>query len=159
MPLKEIYKHLPLGKLCSMVTKPYFGALILKMEKLGMTKDFSVLILIEKQNNCTQQFISDTLQVDKVTMVKTIDGLVKKDFVKRVQNVKDRREYFIELTPKGKKILPKIHKAIEELNKVAFKGMNSTEQKKFYEALVTVSDNVKHFPSSHIIVYKTAKKK
>jgi len=142
-----------------MVTKPYFGALIQKMEALGLEKDFSVLILIEKQNNCTQQFISDTLQVDKVTMVKTIDGLAKKDFVKRVQNTKDRREYFIELTPKGKKILPKIHKAIKELNQVAFKGMKEKEQSKFYETLAIVGENVKHFPASHIIVYKTAKRK
>ncbi|MGZ3865892.1 MAG: MarR family winged helix-turn-helix transcriptional regulator, partial [Bacteroidia bacterium] len=148
MPIKQIYKHLPLGKLCSMVTKPYFGALIQKMESLGLEKDFSVLILIEKQDNCTQQFISDTLQIDKVTMVKTVDGLVKKGLVKRVQNAKDRREYFIELTPKGKKILPKIHKAIKELNEVAFNGMKAKEQQKFYETLVTVSENVKHFPSS-----------
>jgi DNA-binding MarR family transcriptional regulator len=159
MPLKDIYKHLPLGKLCSMVTKPYFGALLLKMEHLGLEKDFSVLILIEKQKNCTQQFISDTLQIDKVSMVKTIDGLVKKDFVSRKQNADDRREYFIELTAKGHKILPKIHKAIKELNEVAFKGLKPKESKTFYETLVKVSDNVKHFPSSHIIVYKTAKKK
>lgn len=159
MPLSDIYKHMPLGKLCSMVTKPYFGALIQKMEQHGIEKDFSVLILLEKRKNCTQQFISDTLQIDKVSMVKIIDSFSKKELVKRIQNTKDRREYFIELTNKGHKLLPKIHKAINELNEVAFKGLKPKERKEFYEALVKVSDNVKHFPSSHIIVYKTAKKK
>src|ERR1700758_496029 len=159
MSLKDIYKYMPLGKLCSMVTKPYFGALILKTERLGLEKDFSVLILIEKKENCTQQYISDALQIDKVTMVKTIDGLSKKDFVKRTQNPKDRREYFIELTKKGETLLPKIHKAINELNEVAFKGVKPKDRKFFYETLARVSDNVKEFPSSHIIVYKTTTKK
>jgi DNA-binding MarR family transcriptional regulator len=159
MSLKDIYKFMPLGKLCSMVTKPYFGALILKMEHLGLEKNFSVLILIEKKENCTQQYISDTLQIDKVTMVKVIDDLTKKNLVRRVQNPKDRREYFIELTVAGYKILPKIHKAIKELNDVAFKGLKPKEQKEFYETLVKVSDNVKAFPISHIVVYKATKKK
>ncbi|HWY37869.1 MAG TPA: MarR family transcriptional regulator [Bacteroidia bacterium] len=159
MSLKEIYKHMPLGKLCSMVTKPYFGALILKMEYLGLEKNFSVLILIEQKQNCTQQYISDTLQIDKVSMVKIIDEFAKKGLVKRIQNPKDRREYFIELTAKGHKILPQIHKGIRELNDVAFKGLTQKERKEFYQTLVKVSDNVKGFPSSHIIVYKTAKRK
>src|ERR1700741_550307 len=159
MSLKDIYKHMPLGKLCSMVTTPYFGALILKMERLGLEKNFSVLILIEKKENCTQQYISGTLQIDKVTMVKVIDDLTKKNLVKRIQNPKDRREYFIELTAAGHKILPKIHKAIKELNEVAFKGLKPKEQKEFYETLVKVSDNVKEFPTSHIVIYKATKKK
>ena len=149
---------MPLGKLCSMVTKPYFGALILKTEALGIEKNFSVLILIEQKQNCTQQFISDTLQIDKVSMVKIIDGFSGDGLVERKQNPKDRREYFIELTAKGRKVLPKIHKAIKELNDVAFKGLSTKEQKTFYTTLAKVGENVKDFPSAHIIVYKTAKR-
>lgn len=159
MPIKDIYLNMPLGKLCSMVTKPYFGGLILKLQHIGIEKDFSVLILIEQKQNCTQQFISDTLQIDKVSMVKIIDGFAKKQLVKRVQNQKDRREYFIELTEKGYKLLPKIYQAIDELNDVAFKGLKQKERKEFYKALVKVIGNVKDFPSSHIIVYKTKKLK
>ena len=157
---KDIYVQMPLGKLCAMITKPYFGALILKMEHLGIEKHFSVLILLEKKQNCTQQFISDTLQIDKVSMVKVIDGLAKKGLAKRVQNPKDRREYFIELTPKAHKILPEIHKGINELNETAFKGFNLKERKKFFESLVKVYHNIEHLPFSHIILnYQKAKSK
>lgn len=156
--MKDIYGNMPLGKLCSMVTKPYFGALLLKTEPLGIEKNFSVLILIEQKQNCTQQLISDTLQIDKVSMVKVIDGFSRDGLVERIQNPKDRREYFIELTAKGRKIMPKIHKAIKELNGVAFKGVSSKEQKVFYKTLSKVAENVKDLPSAHIIVYKTAKR-
>jgi DNA-binding MarR family transcriptional regulator len=151
-------KNMPLGKLCAMVTKPYFGALTLKMEHLKIEKNFSVLILLEENKNCTQQYISCALQIDKVSMVKIIDGFAKKGLVKRVQNPNDRREYFVELTAKGHTILPKIHQSIKELNDVAFKDFTEKEKKAFDKALIKVYHNIEHFPSSHVIVYKTKKK-
>ena len=157
-PEKNIYRNMPLGKLCAMITKPYFGALTLNMEHLKIEKNFSVLILLEENKNCTQQFISDTLQIDKVSMVKFIDDFVKKGLVKRVQNPKDRREYFVELMPNAHKILPEIYKTIEDLNEIAFAGLKPSEVKTFYKALNTIRANVKDFPSSHIIVYKKKKK-
>jgi DNA-binding MarR family transcriptional regulator len=159
MPIKDIQHAMPLGKLCSMVTKPYFGALLARTEHLGIEKNFSVLILIEKKQDCTQQFISDTLQIDKVSMVKIIDGFAKQGLVEREQNPKDRREYFIELTAKGRRLMPKIHKAIDDINKEAFKGISDRERDQFYKLLIRVADNVKDFPSSHLIVYKAAKRK
>jgi DNA-binding MarR family transcriptional regulator len=156
---KALFKKMPLGKLCAMVTKPYFGALVARLEYLGIEKNFSVLILLEEKGNCTQQDISDALQIDKVSMVKIIDGFAKKGFVKRVQNAKDRREYFIELTPKARKMLPVIHKGISELNEEAFKGIKDADRKKLYKMLLKINDNIKHFPSAHVIVYKTTKRK
>jgi DNA-binding MarR family transcriptional regulator len=155
---ENTYLHMPLGKLCSMVTKPYYGALTKKMEHLKIEKNFSVLILLEENKNCTQQYISCALQIDKVSMVKIIDGFTKQGLVKRVQNPKDRREYFVELTPKGQKILPEIHKAIKELNEIAFKDFTKKVRDAFDKAMIKVYHNVKHFPSSHIIMYKQRKK-
>ena len=155
---EDIYKNMPLGKICSMITKPYFGALTLKMEHLKIEKNFSVLILVQENKKCTQQYISDVLQIDKVSMVKIIDGFAKKELVKRVRNPKDRREYFVELTFKGHKILPKIHQEIKELNSIAFKDFTDKERKAFDKALIKVYHNIEHFPSSHVIVYKTKKK-
>jgi len=154
----DTYINMPLGKICSMVTKPYYGALTKKMEHLKLEKNFSVLILLEENKNCTQQYIATALQIDKVSMVKIIDGFAKQGLVKRVQNPKDRREYFVELTPKGKKVLPEIHKAIKELNDIAFKDFTQKERDAFDKSLIKVYNNVKHFPSSHIIMYKQRKK-
>jgi len=155
---KKLYKNMPLGKLCSMVTKPYFGALTLKTEHLKIEKNFSVLILLEENKNCTQKYISCALQIDKVSVVKIIDGFTKKGLVKRVQNPKDKREYFVELTPKAHNVLPKVHKTIKELNDIAFKGFSLKERDDFSKAIVKVYHNIEHFPSSHVIVYKTKKK-
>lgn len=141
-----------------MVTKPYYGALLHKMEGTIMEKSFAVLILIEKYENCTQQYISDSLRIDKVSMVKVIDGFSEKGLVKRVQNPKDRREYFIKLTPKAHKILPVIHATINDLNAEAFKGFKPKEIEAFYNSLYKVIKNVEDLPSSHTLVFKIKKK-
>ena len=155
---KEIYTNLPLSKICSMVTKPYYGALLHKMQHSEVEKSFAVLILLENKKNCTQQFISCALRIDKVSMVKIIDGFSKKGLVKRTQNPNDRREFFIELTAKAHKILPEIHTAIIELNQEAFKGFEPDEIKTFYDSLFKVIQNVEDLPSSHTLVFKIKKK-
>ena len=153
-----MYADLPLSKICSMVTKPYFGALLHKMQHSQVEKSFSVLLLLEKKQSYTQQCLSSALRIDKVSMVKIIDGFSKKGLVKRIQNPKDRREYFIELTPKGYKVLPEIHAAIEELNQEAFKGFKPAEIKTFYDSLFKVIQNVQDLPASHTLVFKIKKK-
>ena len=155
---REMYTDMPLSKICSMVTKPYYGALLHRMQHTVVEKSFAVLILLEKKQNCTQQFISCTLHIDKVSMVKTIDNLSKKGLVKRVQNPNDRREYFIELTPKASKVLPQIHRSIKELNEEAFKGFKQNEIDIFYNSLFKVIQNVQDLPTSHTLVFKIKKK-
>jgi MarR family transcriptional regulator for hemolysin len=91
-------------------------------------------------------------------MVKVIDGFSKKGLVKRIQNPKDRRAYFINLTPKAHKILPVIHAAINELNTEAFKGFEPKEIEDFYGSLHKIIKNVEDLPSSHTLVFKIKKK-
>ncbi len=141
-----------------MVTKPYYGALLHKMQGTLVEKSFGVLVFLEKHANCTQQYISDSLRIDKVSMVKVIDGFSKKGLVKRIQNPKDRRAYFINLTPKAHKILPVIHAAINELNTEAFKGFEPKEIEDFYGSLHKIIKNVEDLPSSHTLVFKIKKK-
>ncbi len=155
---KAMYGNMPLSKISSMITKPYYGSLLHKMQHSPIKKNFAVLILLEKHTNCTQQFISCALQVDKVSMVKIIDDLSKKGLVKRIQNPKDRREYFIELTAKAHKTLPAIHTAINELNREAFKGFKPKEIEIFYKSLFKVIKNVENLPASHTLVFKIKKK-
>jgi len=155
---KNMYANMPLSKISSMITKPYYGSLLHKMQHSPVKKNFAVLILLEKNTNCTQQFISCALQIDKVSMVKIIDDLSKKGLVNRTQNSKDRREYFIELTPKAHKILPEIHNSINELNIEAFKGFKPKEIETFYKSLYKVIKNVEDLPASHTLVFKIKKK-
>jgi DNA-binding MarR family transcriptional regulator len=151
---------LPLGRSLSMMVKSYFGALSKRLEHLDIERHYSILIFIEQANvGCTQQCICDYLRIDKVSMVRILDNLIKKKFVKKTVNPTDRREHVIELTPKAEKALPEIHAAIKSLNKDAYKGLTKEQQKEFYRWISLIQVNLDPLPSQKIYInYKKANK-
>jgi MarR family transcriptional regulator for hemolysin len=158
---QDLIKSLPFGRSLAILAKTYFGALTKRLEHLEIERHYSILIFIENaKEGCTQQCICDCLKIDKVTMVGTLDYLIKKKFVKKTINPDDRREHFIRLTDKAIKILPEIHKAIEGLNNEAFKGMSKEKQKDVYQALHLLQTNLDPLPSQKIYInYKKAARK
>lgn len=137
------------GRKFSLLGKLYFAELVKSLKHLGLEKHFSVLVLIDKMGSkCTQQFIADTLHIDKTMMVGVIDDLSKKKFIARTQNPDDRREYWIQLTDKAKKHMPEIKKTVNRINKTTLKGLSGAEQERFHKALQLVYSNVKKLPQS-----------
>lgn len=145
--IKQQCDLLPMAASMAIITKYYYGALSKMLEHLEIERYFTALYLIHKTNEkCTQQYLSDMLHVDKVSMVRILDYLVKKGMIERVVNPDDRREHIVVLTKKGEKVIPEIDKAISELNKIASKGINKEEQKIFWLGIETIMNNLKHLP-------------
>ena len=157
----NICDRLPLGRSLAILAKTYYGALTKQLEHLEIERYYSILILIENHGaDCTQQFICDELKMDKVSMVRIVDYLIEKKYVKKVVNPKDRREHFIQLTKKAIEVLPAIHQAIDEVNSSALKGIAKEKQKELYANLNTIQKNLAHLPSEKIYInYKKASKK
>jgi MarR family transcriptional regulator, transcriptional regulator for hemolysin len=155
-----LIESLPFGRSLAVLAKTYFGALSKRLEHLEIERHYSILIFIEgASNGCTQQCICDCLKIDKVSMVGRLDYLIKKKYVKKMVNPSDRREHLIELTQKARNVLPEIHKAIDSLNKDAFKGLTKEQQKELYRFVHQVQSNLEPLPSQKIYInYKKAKK-
>lgn len=161
MSKQEIQVELPLGRHLAILTKMYYGALTKKLEHLEIERHYSILILLDSSaNSCTQKCIADKLKIDKASMVGIVDDLVKKKYVVRAVNPNDRREQWLQLTPKAIKIIPQIHQEIKELNKVALHGLTKTEATQFNTALCTISANLDKLPADRVFInYKKAKRK
>lgn len=157
----NICNRLPLGRSLAILAKTYYGALTKRIEHLEIERYYSILILLENHGNeCTQQFICDELRMDKVSMVRIVDYLMEKKYVKKVVNLNDRREHFIQLSKKAIDILPAIHQAIDEVNTAALKGINKEKQKELFDYLNTIQRNLAQLPSEKIFInYKKASKK
>lgn len=150
---KYISECMPLGKLMGNITKSYYGALSKQIEPLGIDRHFATLVTIgTTTEKCTQQYLSNLLYIDKVTMVRNLDYLVKKKFIKRIVNPEDRREHLIELTEKAKKLMPEIHAEITAMNNIALKGFTKKEAKLFREQLVTVIQNLENLPVNTVSI-------
>jgi DNA-binding MarR family transcriptional regulator len=157
---KDLFTTIPLGGTFSLLTKTYFGALTKQLEALEVERHFSILLLIEtSKKGCCQQNICDQLKIDKVSMVRMLDYLIEKKYIKKVVNPADRREYFLELTPLAVKNMPVIHAAIDELNAHAFEGIPKNKRKDFYKTLEQLDKNLNKLPANKILVnYKKSRK-
>ncbi len=131
------------GRKFDLLAKFYHTGLIKDLEHLGINKQFSVLVLLNKMGSqCSQKLIGDLLHIDKAMMVGVIDGLSGKGFIKRMQNPNDRREYWIQLTAKGKHSMPEILATVNRLNKSIMKGLTQPEVKKLHSQLETIYKNL-----------------
>ncbi len=146
--MEKIYKKIPLSRLCFMVVKPYFDILSDKLKSYGIEKTSSILVVIACKKQCTQQDIGTLLNIDKVTMVKLIDLLVRKNYIKKMQNPKDRRENLIVLTKKGREVHQKIEQDIDALNNNSFKRLSKKEKENFYQAIFKIENNLKNIITS-----------
>ena len=77
-------------------------------------QDITILVMLKKHENLTAKELSDHLKAPKTTIVTAISRLVKRGYITRVQNAKDRREMHLLLTEKGVK-LNKEHDEFETL--------------------------------------------
>ena len=159
MPSTADLSKFPISRRLAILTRLYYGALTKKLEHLDIERHFSILILIDTSDKeCSQQYISDVMKKDKASMVRIVDYLTGKGYIKRVLNPDDRREYHIKLTEKAKNVMPRIHKAVGDLNKTATKGLSSNKVRIFDDCLSAISSNLSNQPSHKVIVKFTKAK-
>lgn len=133
-----------MGRKFGLLGRVYLNALAARLKKIGIKKHFSILILIDKiGDRCSQKFIADTLHIDKTMLVGSLDELEAKGFIKRVQNPADRREYWIQLTAKGKRHVPTIKAAMNDLNNTIMKGFNDAGVTNFHRQLQVIYENLR----------------
>jgi MarR family transcriptional regulator, transcriptional regulator for hemolysin len=147
MAKKEIsifqIKEFSYGRKFNLLGKLYLSVLSRNLAHLGLERDFSVLVLInEMGDECCQKFIANTLHIDKAMMVGVLDDLGSKGFIKRAQNPSDRREYFVQLTAKGKESIPEILKTVNRLNKSILKNQKQTDIQRLNKQLESIYANL-----------------
>jgi MarR family transcriptional regulator for hemolysin len=141
----------PLGRAMVVITKNYWGALSKKLEHIGIDRHFGTMVAIDKaKEKCTQQYLCDTIKIDKVGMVRVMDYLVDKGMITRAVNPNDRREHIVKLTAKGKKIMPEVHNEIDQMNKIALKGLTKNEQIQFKGCIEKIISNLKNLPVNEV---------
>ena len=149
----------PLGKNFSFLTKYYIGIVTQKLSKLEIERYFYPLLVIEESEKAIcQKELAECIGADNVTMVRIVDYLSEKGFIKRIQNKDDRRAYHLVLTVKARRHLPAIKAAFEEANAICFSGFKKSERNEFQRLLLKMNDNLHHHPRMEVkLNYKKIK--
>lgn len=82
-----------------------------------ISPQYAMLRLVNLEGAMTQVELGSYMAMDKATMVRMIDALEQRDYLRRTQSLTDRRAKLLELTTSGRKLLKKIdglRDAVEE---------------------------------------------
>jgi MarR family transcriptional regulator, transcriptional regulator for hemolysin len=133
----------PLGRSLSVIGRSYLHVLNKKLKHLDIERNYYALLLIEKaEGKITQQELAWLLDIDKVSMLRSIDYLSEKGYVDRIKNMDDRRKYSLVLTKKARKAIPEITKSFNDINEIALKGIKQSQINQFYTLIDIIKKNL-----------------
>jgi MarR family transcriptional regulator, transcriptional regulator for hemolysin len=109
----------PLGYTLIALTKYYLSILGDKLSGIPIEKYFYPFWFITQHSgHLSQQQMAESLDIDKVAVVRIVDYLEKKGFVQRVNDLEDRRCYRLHVTAIGEKYAPIIEQALKETDEI-----------------------------------------
>lgn len=104
-----------------------------------------ILARLWEEDNLTQQQLSERICQNKTNITRAIDLLEEKGYVKRLPGVNDRRNKYIQLTLKGKKMEQKFVPIVaKEILGIALNGMKKEEIELFKKMLTTIYNNLQN---------------
>jgi MarR family transcriptional regulator, transcriptional regulator for hemolysin len=139
----EFFPDQPFGKMLTLLGKTYLQSLRSKLAHLEIDRYYYAVFLIGKHDGeITQTELAELLESDKVTIVRTVDYLSEKGYVKRGRNRNDRRKYSLSLTPKALESMPEIRAAFADLNQVATRGLNEEQIAELDSMIKKIKNNL-----------------
>jgi DNA-binding MarR family transcriptional regulator len=101
-----------------------------------------LLIVSSNQQPTAQKTLVEHLHLDKSRVAILIDHLNKDQYTYTERNPADRREHFIYLTDKGKRLMPIIQQAIDKVNTSINKHLSEQNLNCFYATLLQMEQNL-----------------
>jgi MarR family transcriptional regulator for hemolysin len=143
MPSEFQLNEQPLGRILSVLGKGYLNLLRIKLKHLDIDRYYYALVLIGRQDgNITQQELALLLDSDKVSIVRIVNYLSEKGYVKRMLKTDDRRKHRLVLTEKGKLAIPEIKKSFAALNAVVLSGLEKPQISELTQSITHIKKNI-----------------
>jgi MarR family transcriptional regulator for hemolysin len=138
----------PVGRIFSMLGKGYLHLLRAKLRHLDIDRNYYALVLISAHDGeITQQELALLLGQDKVSIVRVVDYLSEKGYIKRIKKPDDLRKHRIMLTEKAKLAIPEIQQSFKEINNLVLDGLSGLQVSGFTETISkiskTITENIK----------------
>lgn len=130
------------GRRLAALTKAYAGIFSKQLSDASISRNYYALaILADQEKTINQKQLSKLLEKDKVSVVRIVDHLSSHGLVERQINPIDRREQFIVLTAKGKKLGKQARKALQKTDEIMFDEFSKEEREMFIQMLEQVEQN------------------
>jgi len=114
-----------------------------RVQELELTQaQWRALAILSRNPGMRQQHLSDTLEMQPISVGRLIDRMAAAGWVERRQDPRDRRAVQIYLTDRAAPILSKIKKHGAATRAVALAGISPADQEKFLGMLSRMRENM-----------------
>lgn len=120
-------------------------------------EQFLVMDALWNEGKMSQQQIANTILKDKNSVVKLIDGLEKKNLVKRVTNSEDRRQNLIELTLHAREIQKHVTELAITAVDLIIKDIPDNDLQVFIKVLAKMAENMNEEENLLLLAQKKPK--
>lgn len=103
-------------------------------------RHFGVMLLLARDGTSTQKQLLADLGSDKAGMVRTVDELDRRGFVRRTQSPHDRRLYHLSLTDAGRTTFTTARELADTAAQDIFAGLTPDERATLADLLSRVAD-------------------
>lgn len=104
-------------------------------------EQFHLLKIIASKEDAIQAELAEIVQLDKSGVMRHIDQMEQKGYVKRVNDANDRRKKYIVLTESGNVELEKCKAVLNELSSTILNGISDAEILIFKQVLTKLKVN------------------
>ena len=95
-----------------------------------------------RQGACTAQYISYCTRTHKSTISRAVTALMRRKIVERVANESDRREFALQLTPKGRALYVELIPRLRHREQQILSCLSAGERKDFAAALGKIEQSL-----------------
>lgn len=114
-----------------------------RAQDLELTRaQWGVLANLTRCPGAQQKTLADLLEVTPITLARHIDRLEQNGWVRREDDVEDRRAKRVYLTEKGQEILGELQKVGQEVRQQALTGINKEEENQLLTLLLRLRQNL-----------------
>jgi DNA-binding MarR family transcriptional regulator len=110
------------------------------LDAVGLSmKGFAALATLVSDGPTSQQRLSQRIHMDPATMVDVIDELERSGHIERRRNPKDRREYALQTTSRGRALLRRAERALIIAESDTIRGLDSAQTDELRKLLAHVA--------------------
>jgi DNA-binding MarR family transcriptional regulator len=114
-----------------------------RVRSLGLTRSqWWVLNHLYRNDGVTQSELADTLEIEKPTLGRLLDRLETKGWIRRENDLTDRRAKRVYLTEEVAPAMKSLRAAAADVRREALSGLTAEEQERFVDTLLTVKANL-----------------
>ncbi len=103
-----------------------------------------IILKLGKNDIVNQRTLSESLDVEPATIVRTLDRMERDGFIKRKKNPTDRRVHIIHLTERAKELIPSLEEAIHKSFSKTINLIEEKEQELIKEKLELINKEYFH---------------